>query len=157
MKLCTCVNITRLISVSLLLGTLTITSSAQTTTVADLVGTWDMVHDDWVGTLQIYPSDQKNNAIGFPCSYSSYVIGGTWTDSNGVQRPVRGHFQGFDRNRRTGELCPKSNTIVNFTIDFGDGSSPQPFEGYLFTHQKHRLAGYTWWQGMAFGWFAIKR
>src|SRR4051794_23734110 len=36
---------------------------AHATGINDLVGTWDMLHDGWKGTLVINPSDQHLNGI----------------------------------------------------------------------------------------------
>jgi hypothetical protein len=118
-------------------------------------GTWDMVHDDWAGVLIIYPPDQSFNAVDGNCTYSYTEIGGTWTGPDGVAHEMRGTLGGGpDMNRRTGEPCPASEMLLQFNIAFGD--PPQPFEGYLFTAQT-RMAGYTWWEGNPFGWYALKR
>jgi hypothetical protein len=38
--------------------------------------------------------------------------------------------------------CPESRHLVRFTIDF-PGEPPQPFDGYVFTHLRQRMAGFT--------------
>jgi hypothetical protein len=123
----------------------------------DLIGVWDMTHDDWRGTVKMNPSDQHHIAIDGSCTYSTWAIDGTWTSSDGASHDLRGSFQGKDSNRRAGEACPASDHLVKFTIDFKNGDPPQSFEGYIFTHQKRTMAGYTWWHGIPFGWLATKR
>ncbi len=125
-------------------------------TITDLVGIWNMVHDDWAGTLVIRPPDQRQNIVDGACVHQRYVIDGTYTGGDGVARAVRGTFQGRDGRRRRGEACTVSDHLVEFTIAF-EAAAPQSFEGYLFTHQRRTLAGYTWWEGIPFGWYARKR
>ena len=122
----------------------------------DLVGTWDMVHDGWRGTLVINPPGQVLNGDEDGCTYRSYVIDGTYTTGSGDQFAMRGTFGGKDPSRRAGEACPQSEHLISFTIDFS-GEPPQPFTGYLFTRQSTGMGGQTWWQGIPFGWYAIKR
>jgi hypothetical protein len=122
----------------------------------DFVGTWDIVHDDWRGTLVINPSDQKQKAVDGECTYTYWIITGTYTGNDGTPQQVRGTFGGRDPNRRANEACKQSDHIAQFTIS-PTNQPPQPFVGYLFTHQHRTLAGYTWWQGIPFGWYAVKR
>jgi hypothetical protein len=124
--------------------------------ISDFVGTWDMVHDDWHGTLVIYPIDQREVAIDGPCTYTYYVLSGTYTGGDGVAREVRGTVGGQDANKRTSEVCKQSDHLIDFTVAFPN-EPPQPFTGYMFTQQRRTMAGDTWWQGIPFGWYAIKR
>lgn len=124
--------------------------------IADLVGFWNMVHDDWEGRLVVNPTDRQGTETEDACAFSYWLINGTWTGGDGQTKSMRGTFQGRDVVRRTDEPCPESPHFVQFLIDFTNGEPPQVFEGYLFTHQKQRMAGYTWWRGVPFGWFAIK-
>lgn len=121
-----------------------------------LIGTWDMVHDDWIGTLVVNPSDQKQNSVDGQCTYTSWVIDGTYTDANNQQMAMRGTLGGQDLDRLTTENCKDSDHLLEFTIDF-PGQSAQRFSGYLFSHQSLGMAGRTWWNGIPFGWYAIKR
>ncbi|MBZ4421102.1 hypothetical protein [Myxococcus sp. RHSTA-1-4] len=120
-------------------------------------GTWDMVHDDWRGTLRIHPPDQAFEGVDGACVYRHYRIDGTYTGNDGIAHPVRGTLGGKDSDRRRGEPCPQSSHRIAFTIDLGGGQPPQPFEGYLFTHGGSGMAGRTWWAGIPFGWYAIRR
>jgi hypothetical protein len=124
--------------------------------VADLTGQWDMVHDDWTGVLTFNPSDQHVVGIAGPCQFDSWKIDGSYVQSGGTPLWVTGEFEGEDANRRTNEQCKHSPHLIRFTIAF-PGPPPQPFEGYMFTHQARRMAGYTWWEGIPFGWTATKR
>lgn len=142
-----------------LLGVVTVllslhTGSLEARPIDAISGTWDMVHDDWQGTLYIDPPDQRHTAVGH-CTYSYYVLSGTYTDSNGNVHTVSGTLGGLDHYSQTGSACPRSDHMVQLTIRFPGNS--QRFVGYLFTHNERTLAGYTWWQGTTFGWYARKR
>lgn len=119
-------------------------------------GTWDMVHDGWRGTLAQYPADQQHVSVDGPCRFSSSVISGTYTDSQGRRYDVRGSFGVKDEARRTHEQCKQSDHLVRFTVAF-PGEPPQEFTGYLFTRQSGMMAGFTWWRGTPFGWYASRR
>jgi hypothetical protein len=116
-----------------------------------------MVHDDWSGVLEIFPPDQHQQAVDGNCTYSYYVLSGKWTDPQGVSHPMAGVFQGRDPNVQSGDACAQSSHMLNFAIDFGNQEPAQQFYGYVFTHQNRRMAGFTWWHGLPFGWFATKR
>jgi hypothetical protein len=137
-------------------GLLPLATPAQAQTIGDLIGSWDMVHDDWRGTLVVNPSPQRLVEVDGACTYATWRIDGTYTGSDGARRFFRGYFQGRDTNWRPGGGCRTSSHVVRFAIPF-DPRAPQAFEGYLFTHQKRAMAGYTWWQGIPFGWYAVKR
>ena len=129
--------------------------------VQDLEGYWDMNHDDWQGVLQLEGTGISSSAItdgpNGSCTYYSSLLRGTWTGSSGHAQPVIAfHLGGADRNRQRNESCPASGHRVQFQIEF-DPRDPQRFEGYVFTNSKAAMAGYTWWSGIPFGWFATKR
>ena len=63
---------------------------------------------------------------------------------------------GEDQNRHTSESGKESKHLIKFDIPF-NSHRPQPFEGYVFTWGKRTMAGYTWWEGIPFGWYAEKR
>jgi len=121
----------------------------------DIVGTWDTVIDDWRGVLVLRPSDQELNEIDGGCTYTSYTLDGAYTGGDGRGVAVRGYAGGHDLNSRVGS-CRQSDHYLSFTIAF-PGDPPQPFNGYIFTHQWRTMAGYTWWHGTPFGWYARKR
>ena len=125
--------------------------------VDDIVGTWLLVHDDFEGLLNIRSPDQRQVAEDPPCSYESWVIDGDYEMWGAPPtRAVRGSFQGQDPYWQVAAPCPESKHIIRFTIDF-PGEPPQPFDGYVFTHLRQRMAGFTWWRGLPFGWFATKQ
>jgi hypothetical protein len=128
------------------------------TTTDDLVGTWDMLHDGWSGTLVIFPPDQHFNAVEGSCTFSYWKIDGNWTPANGgPARKAVGTFQGQDPNVQTNDPCRSSGHLVRFQIDFGTGDPPQLFTGYIFTQDNRHMAGLTWWHAIPFGWSAVKR
>ena len=60
------------------------------------------------------------------------------------------------RRERWAALPTQSYHGITFTIAF-PGGPPQPFKGYIFTQSGPAyLAGFTWWQGLPFGWYAAK-
>ena len=123
---------------------------------SDIAGTWDMIHDDWRGTLVINPSDRRQNAVDGPCTFTSWVIDRTYRAADGRSFAMRGFLGGRDTDSRANVQCKQSDHVIQFTIAFA-GGAPQPFKGYLFTHGRRTLAGYTWWEGTPFGWYATKR
>jgi hypothetical protein len=73
----------------------------------------------------------------------------------GAPLAVSGRVGGRDPSVR-GQQCGQSDHGISFTIAF-PGAPPQPFQGYFFTQAgPAHLAGFTWWQGLPFGWFADK-
>lgn len=123
----------------------------------DVAGNWNMIHDDWRGTLVIYqPSGFYQYVEPWTqCNYGYYGFTGTYTGNDGIARTVRGTFGGKDENMQNGSTCKQSDHLIKFTIAFPN-TTPQSFVGYLFTHQRRTMAGYTWWQGIPFGWSANK-
>jgi hypothetical protein len=119
-------------------------------------GTWHMIHDNWVGTLVISVSDQLFTHNAPPCTFTFRRVQGTWTSSTGgAPLAVQGRTRGRDNNQR-GHSCPQSDHKITFTVAF-PGAPPQPFQGYFFTQAgPAQMAGFTWWQGLPFGWWASK-
>ena len=120
----------------------------------DVVGTWRMNHDGWIGTLTILPYDQIQNAVDGNCTYRYVIIGGRYVGSDGHSSAVRGSVGGQDP--LAPGPCPQQRHKVRFTIAF-PGMPPQRFEGYVFNQRPRFMAGYTWWSGIPFGWFAEKQ
>ncbi|PYS65649.1 MAG: hypothetical protein DMF76_02100 [Acidobacteria bacterium] len=101
------------------------------------VGRWSMNHDGHVGTLII--SDSKMDCGGPAwCSLTLRYI-----DSEGAS------FSGnIDR------IDDRWQHMV-FFINFRDNR--QKFDAYIFSWDKSKLAGTTYWGGRTFGLYAIKR
>lgn len=120
-------------------------------------GTWNMFHDNWPGALTILPSDQEFREEDPPCVYIYSEFSGSYQPGGGGPAlAVTGTQGGKDPNWRGGQ-CTQSDHKISFTIAF-PGPPPQPFEGYFFTQGgPARMSGYTWWQGIPFGWFAQKQ
>lgn len=122
-----------------------------------------MVHDDWEGRLELKDINVgKSSGSGLippgvkTCAYNGSVLEAKWINSQGVIYPIREFLlQWRDRNRQRNEQCPTSEHLVLFEIEFEE-NSPQKFEGYVFTQKRKTMAGYTWWSGIPFGWYARK-
>lgn len=120
-------------------------------------GTWHMIHDNWVGTLVLTVSEHVVVRDVPPCQFTFNRVHGTYTPSSGGGPfAVMGRAGGRDPGIRSGQPCPQSDHGISFTIAL-PGAPPQPFKGYIFTQPgPSYLAGFTWWQGLPFGWFADK-
>jgi hypothetical protein len=124
-------------------------------TVSDLVGDWEMNHDNWKGVLSLTSIGEENTIEEGRCSYTTVLFSGTWTGVSGASHPVSGELGGKDNHSRLEKDCPKSAHFLKFTVDFTE--APQVFEGYIYTHEENAMAGLTWWRGMTFGWSAVRK
>jgi hypothetical protein len=101
------------------------------------IGTYDMNHDEWVGTLTI--ADSKMDCATTP--WCNLVL--SYVDSKGAK-----HTGKIDK------IDQKWQHMV-FRINFPNNN--QKFDAYLFSWDKKKVAGTTYWGGRTFGFFAIKR
>jgi hypothetical protein len=97
---------------------------------AETDGRYAMVHDGWKGELFL----RANR--------------GRYTSSDGHVHPVQ-------------VISPPGYHIVFVVVGLGgenaDGLGGQKFDGYLMTQTRDAIAGVTWWQGSAFGFYAVKQ
>lgn len=119
-----------------------------------LFGTWDLNHDGWRGQLVLREAGNSDLVDG-SCTYRIDRFDGTWTSGPNHYAVLDGVLGGYDAARRAGEACPASDHRVVFKIAF-PGLDPQRFEGYIFTRDRRRMAGTTWWKGIPFAWAATK-
>lgn len=124
-------------------------------TVSDLVGDWEMNHDNWKSVLSLTSTGAENTVEEGRCSYTSTAFTGTWTGVSGASHNVSGELGGKDSHSRLEKDCPKSAHFLKFTVDFPE--APQVFEGYVYTHEENAMAGLTWWRGITFGWSAVRK
>jgi hypothetical protein len=103
----------------------------------DWIGTYNMNHDGWVGILNI--ADSKMDCA--TTQWCSLVL--TYVDSSGVKH--KGKI----------EMIDQSWQHMVFHINFPDNE--QKFDAYLFSWDKRRIAGTTYWGGRTFGFYAIKK
>lgn len=105
--------------------------------IKDWIGTYHMNHDGWEGTLVI--EDSKRDCNNSPwCALNI-----RYTDAKGNGRKV-----GISRFSRDWQH-------ITFQIQFPQHL--QPFEGYLFSHNKSLLAGTTVWNNKTFAFYAEKQ
>jgi hypothetical protein len=121
----------------------------------DVIGTWNMVHDGWNGTLVIQGEDQVLHPVDGNCTFTSTTFFGTYTGPGADNVQVQGFLGGEDSNWQSSG-CAQADHLVNFTVSFTSAPT-QRFIGYVFTQTKNAMAGYTWWDGIPFGWYAQKQ
>jgi hypothetical protein len=128
----------RLIAPILLIGIvlfpLVASADAQ---VHEWIGQYNMDHDGWVGTLSILDSKQD-------CATSPWChLALRYTDAQG--HTLTGGITTIDQQFQH----------MVFTINFPNNT--QTFDAYLFSWDKTKMAGTTYWGGRTFGFFAMKR
>ena len=102
----------------------------------DWFGDWAMNHDGFAGTLRI--ADTKVD-----CASSAWCdLAISYVDNRGVRHS--GRIAGID---------DKGQHMV-FYINFP--GNQQKFDAYIFSWDKRKLAGTTYWGGRTFGFYATK-
>jgi len=100
----------------------------------DWIGTYQMNHDGWRGTLVIFEPKCPAPAL---CTYAvSYI------DDKGVS------------NTGTIEAIDQQGQHMAFYLNFPENK--QKFDGYIFSWDKSKMAGTTYWHGRTFGFYAVK-
>jgi len=131
----------RAIRIGLLLGVLATAAAAERpavdATVSDWIGRYMMNHDGWAGTLSVL--DSKQDCASPP--WCHLVL--RYQDSKG---------QNFAAS--IGTIDQKFQHMV-FYIQFPNNR--QKFDGYLFSWDKKKMAGTTYWGGRTFGFYATKQ
>jgi hypothetical protein len=105
--------------------------------VHEWIGEYDMNHDGWIGTLKI--SDSKRD-----CATSRWChLVLTYADSNG--------------NQRSGSIDRIDDRWQHMAFHISFPGNRQRFDAYLFSWDKNRLAGRTYWGGRTFGFYAVRK
>ncbi|MCD4825943.1 MAG: hypothetical protein K8S55_15230 [Phycisphaerae bacterium] len=120
-----------------------------------LRGEWDMNHDGWRGVLKIsriyrYRVERYGNSCG-----PVWDISGKYVAHNNKSYPFIGTIGAFDEYH-VGSTKKRSDHKVEFHIRFSN-SNNQHFVGYVYTWDRRRMSGLTWWSGRPFGWNATRR
>jgi hypothetical protein len=119
---------------------------------AAFVGTWEMAHDGWKGELTLSASldsyvDNAPNLVG---TYYRATDGATFS--------VRGYVRTW-RYPLAASWGPDHQ--IEFFIDFAKTANnrddDQRFQGFLYSGTKDAMAGRTWWNGIPFGFYAVKK
>jgi hypothetical protein len=105
--------------------------------VNEWIGKWDMNHDGWRGTLVI--SDSKVDCATSP--WCHLVL--RYIDAKGQQ--ISGKIGKIDQKFQH----------MTFYLNFPNNT--QKFDAYLFSWDKQKMAGITYWGGRTFGLFAAKK
>ena len=104
--------------------------------VNEWIGEWDMNHDGWKVTLII--TESKVDCASSP--WCALVL--KYKDAKG--KSVTGKIDKIDQKFQH----------MTFYLDFPNNT--QKFDVYLFSWDKKKMAGITYWGGKTFGLFAIK-
>lgn len=108
------------------------------------LGKWKMIHDGWVGDLQL--EDIPDSPIeGY------FNIKGKYWGSDQRVKNVRAAVRSPDYPR---DLKSWPDNLMNMRIDFagnGDFEEAQQFELYIFSRKKSEMAGLTYWRKRPFG------
>ena len=105
--------------------------------VHEWIGKWDMNHDGWRGTL--VTSDSKVDCATSP--WCHLVL--SYIDANGKQI--------------TGKIGKIDQKFQHMTFSLNFPNNTQKFEAYLFSWDKRKMAGVTYWGGRTFGFYATKK
>ena len=127
-------TITTLILVGILLCPATLFADAAK---SDWYGDWAMNHDGFAGSLRIMDT-KADCATTLWCDMAIRYV-----DSKGVQ------FTGVITR-----LDDKGQHLA-FYINFP--ANRQKFDAYIFSWDKGKLAGTTYWGGRTFGFYALRR
>jgi hypothetical protein len=105
--------------------------------VHEWIGRYNMNHDGFVGTLSIEDSKQD-------CATSRWChLVLKYTDSQG--KTLAGRIATIDQK------------FQHMVFYIGFPNNTQKFDAYLFSWDKKKMAGTTYWGGRTFGFFAIKQ
>jgi hypothetical protein len=125
-----------ILSVVTMLSLLSVSAWADAK-IPEWYGQYDMNHDGWRGILII--GDSKENCAA--PAWCSMTL--RYTDSKGARHQAR--IERLDDNLQH----------MVFYVDFQGNS--QKFDGYLFSWDKTKIAGTTYWGGRTFGFYAVKK
>ena len=113
---------------------------------ADFAGTYAMNHDSWRGNLSLWATEGD---------YIEMIpnMGGTYTDTSAQSHLVRGYVRTW---KYPIPATDGPDHKLRFYIDFYDTintSDDQRFEGYLFSQDRSKMAGVTWYGSTPYGFY----
>jgi hypothetical protein len=124
----------KLILIGLLLIPTNLFADAKKT---EWFGEWAMNHDGFAGTLRI--SDTKAD-----CASSAWCdMAILYTDDKGV--------------KHTGTIEKVDDKWQHMVFNINFPNNKQKFDAYIFSWDKSKLAGTTYWGGRTFGFFATRK
>ena len=100
------------------------------------IGRYSMDHDGFVGTLSIQDSKQDCAAP----AWCHLVL--RYTDAKG--------------QTWSGEVAVIDQKFQHMAFYINFPNNRQKFDGYLFSWDKTKMAGITYWGGRSFGFYALK-
>ncbi len=118
---------------------------------SDFQGPWAHNHDGWLGKLSF--EIMEDNYLS-----SEPNLVGTYLPLSGGTRLAYGYVRTW--NYPIPESLDRPDHLMEYYIDFNNTpslrSDDQKFYGFLFTHDRSKMAGLTWWSGTPYGFYAVK-
>jgi hypothetical protein len=121
----------------------------------DIIGSdgtqFEIRWDGWSGLLELYPTAWANASNKLSTGGRDYGL------RYEIHHDAQGDVEGMTGPGYIGADTSHGHRIVMW-VDFENGEKSQRFDGYLFNQTgADAMAGVTWWQGMPYGFYAVRR